>query len=90
MEQVHSRLYKFKNQVDAQNDPKTHTVLGIAENCIVRIDPELVQRLGIRDGDIVSEVEDGTGTIKLIFKDIKNRNGRPEAAQQPDDQNYDE
>jgi uncharacterized beta-barrel protein YwiB (DUF1934 family) len=66
MEQVHNKLYKFKNQSDAQNDPKTHTVLQIAEKCLIIIDEGLVQRLGIKDGDTVSRVEDGI--VRLPFK----------------------
>ena len=82
-------VYKFKNQTDALGTPKTHIVLGIAENFIIKIDPEIVQRLGIRDGDTVLQIEDGTGTIRLIFKDIKNRS-RMEVSQQPDDLDYGE
>ncbi|HYZ60227.1 MAG TPA: hypothetical protein VE544_11275 [Nitrososphaeraceae archaeon] len=82
-------VYKFKNQNDAQA-PKKHTVIAVAKKILVPIDEDIANRLGIKDGDIVSEVEDGTDTIKLIFKDIKNRNGRPEAAQQPEDQGYKE
>ena len=78
-------VYKFKNQNDAQA-PKKHTVIAVAKKIIVPIDEDIANRFGIKDGDIVLQVEDGTGTIRLIFNDIKNRNGRPEAAQQQDDQ----
>jgi hypothetical protein len=69
---IDDKTQKFKN-LSTQSTSKIHTVLGIAENCIVKIDPELVQKLGIQDGDIVSQIEDGIGTIKLIFKDTKIR-----------------
>ena len=82
-------LYKFKNQTGIQNDPKTYTVIEIAEKHLLPIDPEIVQKLGIRDGDIVSQIEDGAGTIKLIFKDTKN-GSRPQVSQQADDQDYGE
>lgn len=75
MEELANQVYKRSTVDYAQNDPKTYTVLEIAERCLIPIDPEIVQKLGIRDGDIVSQIEDGTGTIKLIFKDTKNRVG---------------
>lgn len=65
---IDGKLQKFNN-LSIQSTQRIHTVLGIAEHFMVKIDPELVQRLGIRDGDIVSQIEDGTGTIKLIFQD---------------------
>jgi anaerobic selenocysteine-containing dehydrogenase len=68
---VDCKPQNFKN-LSIQSESKTHTVLGIAEHFVVKIDPELVQRLGIRDGDIVSQYEDGTRTIRLIFKGMEN------------------
>ena len=87
MEDSSTLINKFKSQTDVQDAPKKHTVIAVAQKILVPIDADIANRLGIKDGDIVSQiVEDRTGTIKLIFKDIKNRNGRPEAPQQPDDQ----
>jgi hypothetical protein len=66
-----NKLQKFNN-LSIQSEPKIHTVLGIAEYFVVKIDPELVQSIGIQDGNLVSQVQDGTYTIKLIFKDTTN------------------
>ena len=74
--------YKFSTTTKAQAEPKKHTVIAVAKKILVPIDEDIANRHGIKDGDIVLQVEDGTGTIKLIFKDTKNRNSRPE----PDDQ----
>src|SRR5919106_3316478 len=90
MEDSSTLINKFKSQTDVQDAPKKHTVIAVAKKILVPIDEDIANRHGIKDGDIVLQVEDGTGTIRLIFKDIKNRNGRPEVAQQPEDQDYKE
>jgi predicted molibdopterin-dependent oxidoreductase YjgC len=55
----------LKNFSLLNNDPKTHTVIGIAERILVPIDEELVNRLGIKDGDILSQIVDDAG--RLVF-----------------------
>lgn len=56
---------------------------------MVKIDPVIVQRLGIRDGDAIAHMlEDGAYIIKLIFKDITKNGGQQEISQNPIDQDY--
>jgi anaerobic selenocysteine-containing dehydrogenase len=89
MEHSSTLINKFRSSNDAQNGLITQTVIAIAEHFMVKIDPEIVQRLGIRDGDIVSQIEDGTGIIRLIFKETKNKS-RPKISQNPIDKDYGE
>ena len=85
---IDSKLQKFKN-LSIQNDPNTHTVIEIAKKILIPIDEDVANRHGIKDGDKVSLVEDGTpGRITLIFTDIRNRS-RPQLPQEADDQDYD-
>lgn len=64
------KFYAYPSQSGAQtkqNDPKTHTVLRIAEKCLIPIDDTLVQKLGIMDGDAVSQMASEDGTVRLVF-----------------------
>lgn len=64
---------RFKNISLLNSSPKIHSVIIIAQKCLITIDEELVQKIGIQDGDKVSQMYDGTHTIRLVFKDTKNR-----------------
>jgi hypothetical protein len=57
----------------ALGQPKTHAFIIVAGKCLLPVDDILVQKLGIKDGDAVYQEVDDKGSIRLVFKDIRNR-----------------